>query len=201
VEAATAPSEAGPAVTRSVDATTPVTSSTVVAMTGATPTSVATASVATASTLATLPVEAPEDAVRRLAEGRALAFDRATVQALTWVDEPGSPAMTADAALIGRLGTRGLRLQGLRFEISEVRVVSAPAGSRPSGLPGTSPGRRPVVLEATVVTSGHRQVGVRDGVVRASVPASPPRRVLLTLVPAPDGRHWLVRAAEGTVPS
>jgi hypothetical protein len=138
-----------------------------------------------------VPVESPEDAVRRLAEARALAFDQATVQALARVDEPGSPAMIADAALVARLNAQGLRLQGLTFRVSGVRVVSAPTGrTGQAGRVG-----RPVVMEVTVVTSAHRRVGARDGVVAATVGASPPRRVRLTLAPAPDGRHWLVRDA------
>jgi hypothetical protein len=123
--------------------------------------------------------EAVSVAVRRLAEGRADAFTTGSVGPLALVDEPGSPAMAADSALVGRLTGLGLRLDGLSYQVAGERLVPGPGDK--------------VVVDATVVTSAHRQVTVPGGAVRASVPASS-RSVSLTLVPAADGRHWLVRS-------
>lgn len=126
-------------------------------------------------------------AVARLARGRADAFGSATPQALSTVDEPGSVAMASDVGLVRRLTARGLRLEDLSFQVSGVRRLRSDGEA--------------VTVAATVVTSAHRQVTMRDGVVRSAVPASPPRRVVLTLVPAPDGRRWLVRDAQADEPA
>jgi hypothetical protein len=125
-------------------------------------------------------VEEPlEQAVPRLAAGRAAAFAEAKAPTLATVDEPGSPALAADTDLIRRLNAKGLRLDGLSFGVSEVRRLHANTGV--------------ISVMATVTTSAHRHVSVSDNAVRATVPASNPRRVVLVLVRASDGRRWLVR--------
>jgi hypothetical protein len=118
-------------------------------------------------------------AVLRFARGRAEAFRQVSEAPLDSVDEPGSPALAADRALVARLRAAGTRLDGLTFTIGRVRTEAARAGV--------------VTVRATVTTSAHLQVS-QDGTRAATrVPASAPRAVVLTLVPAPDGRHWLVR--------
>jgi hypothetical protein len=131
--------------------------------------------------------EPPEAAVARLARGRAAAFEAATLQPLTRVDEPASAALAVDTALVARLRAQGLRLEGLSFEVSGVHPVASDGAA--------------VTVVATVVTSAHRQVSLSDGSVRATVPASGPRQVVLMLVPGPDGRRWLVRSVRPQVPS
>lgn len=121
-------------------------------------------------------------AVSRLAQGRAAAFTAVSARPLADVDEPGSPAMVADTALVTRLRDLGLRLDGLRFAVGEVRQLPGDASQ--------------VLVETTVTTSSHRQVAAGNGAVRAMISAST-RRVVLTLVPSSDGRRWLVHSADG----
>ncbi|WP_158220353.1 serine/threonine-protein kinase [Kineosporia sp. A_224] len=116
-------------------------------------------------------------AVERLAAARAAAFGSASVAGLGTVDEAGSPALAADRALVDRLAARGLRLTGLRFTVSRVRVVRADGPT--------------VTVTARVATSAHRQVGA-DGAVVARVPAGAARPVRLVLVETADG--WRVRS-------
>jgi hypothetical protein len=118
-----------------------------------------------------------------LATARAEAFRSASAPALARVDEPGSAAMAADAALVARLVKQGLRLDGVAFGISAVRVVARSADT--------------VTLTAAVATSAHRQLR-RDGSVAAQVAATPARPVKLVLVtgPATSQPGWLVRSAE-----
>jgi hypothetical protein len=118
--------------------------------------------------------------VQALARRRALAFATTSTAPLREVDEPGSPAMAADAALVGRLAARGLRLDGLRFSVSGARVVER----TPAGLS----------VAVVVTTSAHRQVRP-DGTLVARVPGSPARAVRLVLVPDRRGGplRWLVR--------
>jgi len=120
-------------------------------------------------------------AVRDLAVRRTLAFTTTSTAPLAGVDEPGSPAMAADTALVRRLAARGLHLDGLSFTVSTVRVVTRGPGE--------------LCVEAAVTTSAHRQVRP-DGSLVARVPASPVRVVRLVLVRAPGGggpQRWLVR--------
>jgi long-subunit fatty acid transport protein len=107
--------------------------------------------------------------VGRLAAARAAAFSSASEAALGRVDAPGSAALAEDLAFVRRLRAAGVRLEGLRFTVGDVRVVAA-----------TGDG---VTVEAQVATSGYRQVRP-DGTVARTVPAQPARRVQLTLVRA-----------------
>ncbi len=116
-------------------------------------------------------------AVERLAAARAEALGSVSVEGLRSVDETGSPALAADRALVDRLAARGLRLAGLRFTVSRVRVVRAEGPT--------------LTVTARVATSAHRQVGT-DGAVVTRVPAGAPRPVRLVLVETADG--WRVRS-------
>jgi hypothetical protein len=122
-------------------------------------------------------------AVHRFARGRAEAFRQVSESPLDAVDEPGSPALAADQALVTRLRAAGIRLDGLTFTIGGVRTAATRAGV--------------VTVHAIVTTSAHLQVSVDGSRASTRVPASTPRAIILTLVPAPDGRHWLVRRAAG----
>jgi hypothetical protein len=132
-----------------------------------------------------------EATVSRLAEGRAEAFRRASIEPLVAVDEPGSPALTADLALVRRLRVSGVQLAGLTFRVVGVRLTA-------TGADGS------LVVAARVVTSAHVQqplsgaaevtAGVTSSPATGQVPQSPPRDVILTLVPGRDGRGWLVRS-------
>jgi hypothetical protein len=119
--------------------------------------------------------------VERLAAHRAAALGAASTTALAAADEPGSPALAADAALLTRLGQARLRLDGLAFTVTDVRVVDR--ASRP---------RETLTVSARVATSAHRQVR-RDGTVAARVPAAQARAVRLVLVRTAAG--WRVRSA------
>ena len=133
------------------------------------------------------PAEGLQTVVGRLAHGRALAFATASARSLLAVDEPGSPAMAADTALVQRLLDQGIRLEGLGFMVAEVRTVARG--------PGT------VTVLVTVATSAHRQVR-RDHAVVRSVPAAGYRRVRLVLVRAAGDRApagWWVRAVQAVV--
>jgi hypothetical protein len=116
--------------------------------------------------------------VGRLAAARAAALSSASEGALAQVDAPGSTALAQDVALVRRLHTAGVRLEGLRFTVTRVRLVAATADG--------------VTVEARVATSAHRQVRA-DGTVERSVAALPARRVQLTLVRV--GGEWRVSAA------
>ena len=117
-------------------------------------------------------------AVERLARGRAEAFRLASTDPLAQVDEPGSPALAADRALVARLREAGVRLEGLSFRASGLRPDAGNGGV--------------VLVRATVTTSAHRRAAP-GGRTLEEVPASAPQPVTLALVPAPDGVHWLVR--------
>lgn len=129
--------------------------------------------------------ESPQAAMVRLAEARAQAFRQVSDGPLTEVDEPGSPALDADRALVGRLRAAGIRLEGLSFAIAAVRTAAGTGGT--------------LTLRATVAMSGYRQVATDSSRVVAAVPPSSPAAITLALVPAPDGRHWLVRQAWSSV--
>jgi hypothetical protein len=118
--------------------------------------------------------------LRRLSDGRAAALQAGSAQALARVDEPGSPALAADVALLDRLEQRGLRLSGLSFRLSDVRVTGRQQDA--------------VTLEAAVAASPHlRLPRVGDGPA-VRVAAGDPRRVRVVLVRVgPDGSGWRVR--------
>jgi hypothetical protein len=115
--------------------------------------------------------------VRRLAAARAAAFSSASEGDLAAVDAPGSAALEEDRAFVRRLHARGVRLEGLRFTVGDVRLVAV---TRDGGT-----------VEARVAASAYRQVRP-DGRVVRTVAAQAPRRVQLTLVRA--GHGWRVSA-------
>ena len=115
--------------------------------------------------------------VGRLAAARASAFSSASEDALGAADAPGSAALDQDRAFVRRLHAGGVRLEGLRFSVSDVRVVAATADG--------------VTVGARVTASAYRQVRA-DGTVVRTIAAQAPRRVQLTLVRAGDG--WRVSA-------
>jgi serine/threonine protein kinase len=125
-------------------------------------------------------------AVCTLARGRAAAFATASAELLGRVDEPGSAAMAVDTGLVRRLQQRGLRLRGVAFAVTGVRVEDRTADT--------------VTVAASVATSAHNQVRA-DGGVAATVPATGARGVRLVLVlvrgPGPGGAGWRVRSSEG----
>lgn len=129
-------------------------------------------------------------AVERLAAARARALRAGTPVALAAVDETGSAAEAADRALLDRLAVAGVRLDGLRFTVTGVRVVDGRGASGDAGATGPA-GGAVVTVEARVATSAHRQVRADGSVVRR-VPAGASRRVRLVLVGTSAG--WRVRS-------
>jgi eukaryotic-like serine/threonine-protein kinase len=126
----------------------------------------------------------PVAAVAALADLRALALAGPDGAALAAADLTGSSALEADARLLAALVGRGVRLDGLAFEVVSAEVVDQPA-------PGAGAPER-VVVRASVVTAAHRQVRTSDGSVVARVPASLPRPALLHLVRSGGG--WQVES-------
>lgn len=126
----------------------------------------------------------PVAAVTALADLRARALAGADGAALAAADLTGSPALEADARLLAALVGRGVRLDGLAFEVVSAEVVEQPAAG--AGAPER------VVVRASVVTAAHRQVRTSDGSVETSVPTSLPRPALLHLVRSGDG--WQVES-------
>jgi hypothetical protein len=122
-------------------------------------------------------------ALRRLAQGRAEAFREVSEAALTRVDEPGSEALAADRALVARLRAAGVRLEGLTFAVTDIHPEEVSRGV--------------LTVQATISTSAHRRVSPDGARPLAGIAAAAPRLVVLQLVPAPDGLHWLVRQARG----
>jgi eukaryotic-like serine/threonine-protein kinase len=121
-------------------------------------------------------------AVCALARGRAAAFAVPSTVPLATVDEPGSAALTSDEALVRRLQGQGLRLSGVSFAVTEVRVVARTSTE--------------ATVTASVGTSAHQQVRA-DGSVAAQVPAQAPRQVRLVLVSRTGPPGWWVRSVEG----
>ena len=126
------------------------------------------------------PAEAWTAVLHRLAGGRAAAIEAGSSRALGRVDEPGSPAMAADLALIQRLAQRRVRLAGLRFELSGLRVLRQSETS--------------VTVRVMVAASAHRQLSTQ-GRGSTLVPAVATQPVRLVLVRSNDqGTGWRVRA-------
>jgi protein kinase-like protein/pentapeptide repeat protein len=127
-------------------------------------------------------------ALSRIGRARAMAFRRASAGFLAAADVTGSPAYQHDLELVQRLRVRGYRLEGVRYEVSAVRVLH-----RRGEL---------VDVRALVTTSAHRQVRISSGAVVA-VPADGPRPVVLTVAPVdgnrPGPERWRVRSIQ--VPS
>jgi serine/threonine protein kinase len=121
-------------------------------------------------------------AVCALARGRAAAFAVPSTVPLATVDEPGSAALASDEALVRRLQGQGLRLSGVSFAVTEVRVVARTSTE--------------ATVTASVGTSAHQQVRA-DGSVAAQVPAQAPRQVRLVLVSRTGPSGWWVRSVEG----
>jgi hypothetical protein len=117
-------------------------------------------------------------AVAAIGRARASAFAAGSAQPLAAADEPGSPAMAYDTAVVQGLTQRGWRLSGVGYAVRDVRVVRQGGGG--------------ATVTATVTTSAHRRVTTRGAVV-AEVAAEGPRPVTLTLVELP-GAGWRVRA-------
>lgn len=126
---------------------------------------------------AALTGEDPAAAVPDLAALRATAFAEMDGAALARADAAGSPALAQDQALLSDLSARGVRLEGLAFD-----VVSASAG------PVADDGSVPVAVQ--VRTGPHRVVD-DSGAVRQQVPASEPVGATL-LLERTDGT-WRVR--------
>ena len=126
------------------------------------------------------PAEAWTAVLHQLAGGRAAAIEAGSSRALGRVDEPGSPAMAADLALIRRLAQRRVRLAGLRFELSGLRVLRQSETS--------------VTVRVLVAASAHRQLSTR-GRESTVVPAGATLPVRLVLVRSSDqATGWRVRA-------
>lgn len=153
----------------------------------ASPATSPTASPATSLAIAPRPagLEVPEPdlvaLVTGLAQARARALAAGSVTALGQVDVPGSPAMSADVAVVQRLTAAGLSLRGLVVTVGEVRLLQA-------GTPAMRVG-------AEVTASAHRQVD-RQGRLVAAVAAAPPLQIELTLQRTPAG--WRVHTAEAS---
>jgi len=85
------------------------------------------------------------------------------------------------------LRAAGVRLEGLSFTVQDV-----------STDPGADPGSAAVLtVRATVTTSAHRPVGLDGAPAPTQVAAARPAALVLALVPAADGVHWLVRQTWG----
>jgi eukaryotic-like serine/threonine-protein kinase len=108
-------------------------------------------------------------ALAEIARSRAEAFAYASPAALKRADEPDSPAYQADLALVQRLRARGVRLEGVRYEITGVHVLQRRADE--------------VEVAAAVTTSGHRQIGATSGT-QIQVAEDGPRPLVFTVVPA-----------------
>lgn len=118
--------------------------------------------------------------LRRLSDGRAAALQAGSAQALARVDEPGSPALAADVALLDRLQQRGLRLSGLSFRLSDVRVTGREQDS--------------MTFEVAVAASPHLRLPRAGDGPAVRVAAGDLRRVRVVLVRVgPDGSGWRVR--------
>jgi serine/threonine protein kinase len=117
-------------------------------------------------------------AVEDIGRARATAFAMASQSPLAQADERGSPAMAADARLVRELADRRWRLVGVRYTVTDVRVVQRSA--------------RAATVTARVTTSAHRRTTAGGALVR-QVAADGPRPVTLTLVAVPD-TGWRVRA-------
>jgi hypothetical protein len=107
-------------------------------------------------------------ALESIGRARAAAFATLSQPVLRQADQADSPAEQADLALIRRLRERGYHLEGVRYEVSGVRVL---------GREGAA-----IRVRAMVTTSGHRQVGPDAGA-SATVPPDGPRAVVFTIVP------------------
>jgi eukaryotic-like serine/threonine-protein kinase len=116
-----------------------------------------------------------------IGQARARAFQRLSPADLRIADERGSPAESADLALIERLRSGGYRLEGVRYQVSGVHVVRRHGDA--------------IDVRAVVTTSSHRRVGGR---VSVAVPSDGPRVVVLTVVPvgagSPGTSGWRVRS-------
>jgi hypothetical protein len=120
-------------------------------------------------------------AVCALARGRAAAFAVPSTDPLASVDEPGSAALAADEGLVRRLQGQGLRLRGVSFALTEVRVLAHTPTE--------------ATVTASVATSAHQRVRA-DGSVVADVPAAAPHPVRLVLVSREGAPGWCVRSVE-----
>jgi eukaryotic-like serine/threonine-protein kinase len=124
-------------------------------------------------------------ALSRIGRARAMAFRRVSADFLAAADVTGSPAYLQDLELVQRLRARGYRLEGVRYDVSQVRVLH-----RRGEL---------VDVRALVTTSGHRQVRINSGAA-VQVPADGPRPVILTVAPVDGNRagpdRWRIRSVQ-----
>lgn len=111
------------------------------------------------------PVGAAAELTRRRVD--LLATPGTGTEALAAVSVAGSPAFTADAALVGRIAAEGTALAGVSVVVHGVEVVARPAADR-------------VEVAVTSTIEAHEQRAA-DGSTTA-VPASEPRTATLTLV-------------------
>ncbi|HEX5332705.1 MAG TPA: protein kinase [Cellulomonas sp.] len=139
----------------------------------------ASSALAARSTAPVAPTEAagrasadPVVEARRLTELRADVISAGDAGALASVEVLGSPAHTADAAILADLAARGLRIEGLSVAVTGVELV-ATAGTQAK-------------VAVTSATSGYRLLRA-DGTTESTVPAGRQRTVVLQLEPASDG--------------
>ena len=105
-------------------------------------------------------------ALSQIGAARSEAFELVSARRLTQADEPGSPADRSDQGLLKRLRENGYRLEGLKYQISRVKVRQVKG--------------RTVNVSAMVGVTAHRQVRV-GGDYAAGVPASKPAVMVFTL--------------------
>jgi len=108
----------------------------------------------------------PRAAVPALAWLRARAFSTDDAQLLARASTAGGEALAADLERLEQLRAGGVRLDGLGFDVRAVEVVEHT--------------EQTAVLDASVVTSAHRQVDA-SGAVLAQVPEGEPRTSRLRL--------------------
>ncbi|WP_018761074.1 serine/threonine-protein kinase [Arthrobacter sp. 135MFCol5.1] len=118
----------------------------------------------------------PAVAVRGLAALRDHAFNTGSVDLLSAVNAPGSPAAAADQDIAGPLGASRQRLDGFATMVSEVTPESGSTQDH-------------AVVRLTSASSGYQAVGPENEVL-ATGPASPAQRLRLVLVSV-DGR-WKI---------
>ncbi|MDQ0801609.1 protein kinase [Arthrobacter sp. SLBN-112] len=118
----------------------------------------------------------PLVAVRGLAALRDYALHTGSVELLSAVNAPGSPAAAADQDIAGQLGASGQRLDGFTTTVSDVTPES-----------GSTQGR--AVVRLTSASSGYQAMSAEDEVLAAGA-ASPAQRLRLVLVSV-DGQ-WRI---------
>jgi len=124
------------------------------------------------------PPPTPDDwttVVRELNEARATAFVDADPSELCDVYVPTSATLESDLELMNLYDSRGVRAQGLLFEVEKVNLVSQEAGR--------------VVLEITDELPAYPLVD-NEGETKATQPGKKSMTWRAELLPAPDGSGW-----------